>query len=388
MKKFSKITAILLALVLVLSCFTACGEAMNTLREKYNEFIEGFKSSTDDGVNTDDQGSSDTENTGTDYSNPSLNIGGVEVDTENLTVITLNGIEIPFDEFRYVYCSLNNYYGFSPEYFDANPGLFEQFMDVVEEYTVSNYWGEILAKEYGIELNDDDKKEIADALQAEKDAFESEEAYQQALVESGITEDLLTRVITQSIFNDKVYEELYGENGRLVGTDEELKQGMEQDYCLAHHLLISFDHYADDEDYKDASEEELKAAALALANDCLAKIQSGEADLYQMAQDLGDDPGMLGNEEGYFFTYGEMVEPFEEKSFELGIGETSGLVETSYGWHIITKLDHKAYIEADFDNLRSTYIDALFNRHVDKIMDEAEITYFADYDKIESGSIK
>ena len=41
---------------------------------------------------------------------------------------------------------------------------------------------------------------------------------------------------------------------------------------------------------------------------------------------------------GYYFTYGEMVAPFEETSFALADNEISGIVETDYGYHIIKKL--------------------------------------------------
>ena len=47
---------------------------------------------------------------------------------------------------------------------------------------------------------------------------------------------------------------------------------------------------------------------------------------------------MHDNPDGYLFTYGKMVPEFEEASFALKVGETSGIVETDYGYHIITRI--------------------------------------------------
>lgn len=125
-----------------------------------------------------------------------------------------------------------------------------------------------------------------------------------------------------------------------------------------------------------------------LANESLAQLQNGEADIYELAQTIGDDPGMVDNEDGYLFTYGEMVEPFEEASFALEVGEMSGLVETDYGWHIILRLEQDDYVEENFDAVKEQYINKVFNDHVDEVLMNAEIEYSDLYDKISYDSIK
>lgn len=51
----------------------------------------------------------------------------------------------------------------------------------------------------------------------------------------------------------------------------------------------------------------------------------------------GEDPGVESQPDGYVFTYGEMVEPFEKAAFALEEGKISDIIETSYGYHIIKR---------------------------------------------------
>ena len=366
MKKF---LALLVAFLLALGCLTACG----------NEIPDGEVTTTapeGEGNNT------------IDLSNPSLNINGVEIATEGLNVMNIGGVDVPFDEYRYMYYYLLSYYGMTADDLASQPEIFAEFLKIVESYVVNGCWGEILAKEYGITLTEADKAKIEEDLKAEKDAFETEEAYYEALTNSGMSEDLLRRIITKNTLSELVYNSLFGEGGQLLGTDEEIKADMKENYVRVYHLLISYEHFADDEAYSGLSAEEYKAEALKLANEYLTKIQNGEVSVYDAAQAVGDDPGMADNKEGYFFTYNTMVKEFETASFELEVGGISGLVETSYGWHIIEKLDHESYVEENFASLRDEYISTSFNNLVTNTLNEAEKTYFEGYESLDAHSIK
>jgi peptidyl-prolyl cis-trans isomerase SurA len=80
---------------------------------------------------------------------------------------------------------------------------------------------------------------------------------------------------------------------------------------------------------------EARQAAVARAEEVLQEIRTG-ADFAVLARRFSDDPGSRehGGDLGWFQT-GRMVPEFERVAFALRPGQTSGIVETDYGFHII-----------------------------------------------------
>jgi peptidyl-prolyl cis-trans isomerase D len=79
-----------------------------------------------------------------------------------------------------------------------------------------------------------------------------------------------------------------------------------------------------------------KAQARKLAESVLAKVRSNPADFARLAKEYSKDPGSAqkAGDLGWFGR-GAMVKPFEDAAFSLKEGETSGLVESDFGFHII-----------------------------------------------------
>jgi peptidyl-prolyl cis-trans isomerase D len=85
-----------------------------------------------------------------------------------------------------------------------------------------------------------------------------------------------------------------------------------------------------------SSDPKTDAAAKAKAQDLLNKIRAG-ADFAALAKANSDDPGSKesGGELGYVKANGAMVPEFQAAAMKLKAGETSDLVKTSFGYHII-----------------------------------------------------
>jgi parvulin-like peptidyl-prolyl isomerase len=74
--------------------------------------------------------------------------------------------------------------------------------------------------------------------------------------------------------------------------------------------------------------------ARAKADDVLKKIRGG-GDFAALAKENSDDSSKEQGGELGWFGKGQMVKPFEDAAFSLKPGETSDVVETDYGFHII-----------------------------------------------------
>lgn len=86
-----------------------------------------------------------------------------------------------------------------------------------------------------------------------------------------------------------------------------------------------------------------KQQSKAKAEEVLAELQKSPAKFAELARKYSEDPGSAekGGDLG-FFGRGMMVKPFEESVFKQKEGETSGLVESEFGYHIIKLTGIKA----------------------------------------------
>lgn len=110
----------------------------------------------------------------------------------------------------------------------------------------------------------------------------------------------------------------------------------------ASHILVKVDPKATAEE---------KAKALEKIKGIQKRIQAGE-DFAKVAQEVSDCPRKAQGGDLNFFQKGQMVPEFDKVAFSLKPGQTSDIVETEFGYHIIKLTDQKAPGTMSFDEIK------------------------------------
>ena len=226
------------------------------------------------------------------------------------------------------------------------PPRTSQFYRQVLDGLISRMLLEQDAKAQGITVTDD---EVKGQLAQLRQRFPTEEAFKQALAEQGVNEEQLiaegrqamavqklvdTKVLATVKVTDEAAKSFYDENQARMKQPERAR---------LRHILVKVDQGASAED---------KQKAKAEADDVLARVKKGE-DFAALAKEHSDDPG--SKEKGGdldWIARGQTVEPFEKAAFALKANETSSVVETQFGYHVIQLLEHKAETTMPFDEVK------------------------------------
>jgi len=191
-----------------------------------------------------------------------------------------------------------------------------------------------LAKEYDVELTDEELESVATDTASFMDYISDA-----VKARYGFTEDNVKEVFNKSSVGSKGYEAAIEE---IVAAQSEAVIE-ENKFRTIQHILISTaqettqtDESGETIEAETVDEETFKAEKRALAEEVLAKAQAGE-DFAALAEEYNDDSGSEYslNAEGYDASGTSFVTEFVEAANALGDGEISGIVETEYGYHII-----------------------------------------------------
>ncbi|CAG1017657.1 Peptidyl-prolyl cis-trans isomerase D [Burkholderiaceae bacterium] len=159
------------------------------------------------------------------------------------------------------------------------------------------------------------------------------EAPEQASIEYVVLDlDTLKKSVTVS---ETQLKEYFQANEARFATPEERR---------ASHILVKAEASAPTD---------VRAKAKAKAESLLAEVKKNSAGFAELARKNSDDPGSA--ERGGdldFFGRGAMVKPFEDAAFSLKPGETSGVVESDFGYHIIQVTGARGGAKKTFDEVR------------------------------------
>ncbi len=136
----------------------------------------------------------------------------------------------------------------------------------------------------------------------------------------------------------------------------------------ASHILVNFNGPSGKPD---------TAYARAKIDTVMQKLKNGE-DFAKLAEEYSDDTGSKknGGDLG-FFSRRMMVKPFDEAVFNLKPGETSDVVESNFGFHIIKLTDEKPYpsFDEDKEELEKIFKQTKYQAIYDSLIDALKVKY-------------
>lgn len=182
-----------------------------------------------------------------------------------------------------------------------------------------------VAEAWGLNLTEEEEKTVKSSLIGIRQQMGGKSAFDETLNKYGIKEDFVASLLKESLYAAKINSAITID----TATDEEQQTFFKDNYLRAKHVLITTTNMA-------TGEELDKEAALATANEVLAKAQAGE-NFDALVTEYNEDPGMASNPDGYVFTSNEMVKEFEDTTRSLNPGEIA-MCETDYGYHVILRL--------------------------------------------------
>ncbi|MBQ7821532.1 MAG: peptidylprolyl isomerase [Clostridia bacterium] len=252
------------------------------------------------------------------------------------TVMMIGDFPVDYDTYAYYCNSLILSYLPDPAILEADPALTESFKALVLETIINDYSINDLAVTVGYTPYDPAFAEAVDSALA---TYISQygDAFETVLSESYMTPDVFKNLLVSTTFNTAMLNSFYAEASTL-SAEEQVKMLMESETLVrAAHILV--------ED-------------ITVAEGLLEEAQNAsDEEFVRLATEIGTDPGMAGNADGYYFTPGQMVESFENAVYSLNENETSGIVESDYGYHIIRRLPKdEEYVLANTADILQGYI--------------------------------
>lgn len=271
--------------------------------------------------------------------------------------ITVGEYTVNYDLYRYFY--LNYRDELKAEYTDATGNVQTAALDAeirsrVAEAVCGLYGAVSLADDYGITPSDGDVRaaalEYVEAIKAYHQQNELD--YKEELAANYMTEEIFVFLMSIDSLEDKLFATLVSDGGAIEDNDEELLAILAgDDFVRAKQIFIENDKGETVEDNRAKAEEALAAYLDGEKFDTL---------IGQYSEDFSMPSG------GYYFTYMEMIEPFEEAAFSLEDGEISPVVESADGFHLILRLPKdEAYLQENFEDLKAQYQTSAFYRMID-----------------------
>jgi peptidyl-prolyl cis-trans isomerase C len=182
-----------------------------------------------------------------------------------------------------------------------------------------------------------DERTVDERIDALRKRFPSEKAFQDEMGRVNLSQEILKYQISKELAIQQLVEKeilvhvSVSEQDTQSFYDSHRERFKEPEKVRASHILIKSKPDADPAN-KEEGRKELEAIK--------KRLDQGE-DFAVLAKEFSHcSSAEKGGDLGYF-ERGKMVKPFEDASFSMNPGEVSGIVVTSFGFHLIKVTDKK-----------------------------------------------
>ena len=238
------------------------------------------------------------------------------------------------------------------------------------------------AQAEGYSYGREDKAAYQEELATAKEQLGGEEAYETYLKSMCISDGGFEKVSSVGVLYDHMLQGMFQEGKDGAATQEDLEKfAQDNDVLAAKHILL----LTQDSQTGQALSEEEAAQKKAKADELLQQgcqwavnLDGGGSTTLSVLLP-GSSAGLAANPDGYAFTTGEMVQEFEDATRALEPGQISGLVESSYGYHIILRL------EPTCAPVRTMWNEDQLNTLTGQWVEQAEVVTTETYDNLSVG---
>lgn len=273
----------------------------------------------------------------------------------------VNGVEIPTIDLERATKALIAQNQIPPQ--AVTPEIAKQFKEAALNQLIG---AELLYQEGKKHPVKDLDKRVDEKLNQYKSRIPDKAEFDKALKSAGITMDELKALTVKEITVSELVDSQMKDKATVTDTDAQKFYDENKDKFVtaesirASHILIGVDQNASDADKKKARE---KAEAI------LKQVKEGK-DFAELAKANSTCPSSAqGGDLGYFGK-GQMVKPFEDAALALKPAETSGIVETQFGYHIIKLTDKKPEQTVTFGEAKERIVDYLKRQKMQKLVGE------------------
>lgn len=188
----------------------------------------------------------------------------------------------------------------------------------------------------------DPQKNIKDFKKSYQEALGGEEEYNKILEKNNVASEEFDQYL-ENFFQDSEYSIALQEKvlKDVSVSEEEIKTYYEENPKQFDPSTVSAKHILADKEHKD------------LAEEIAQRAKDGE-DFDDLMEEYKEKEGISEAAELPEFAYGKMLPEFSEAAFALEPGEVSGIVESSYGFHVIKVEEKNEQSLTPFEEVRDS----------------------------------